>query len=55
MSGYTEDRIVDQGGLGVRNTFIAKPLRRRDLLRSVRMTLDRATSQPPPGPVVSPP
>jgi two-component system cell cycle sensor histidine kinase/response regulator CckA len=48
MSGYAEDRILDQGGLDARETFVAKPIRSQELLRAVRGTLDRGTSRPPP-------
>jgi CheY-like chemotaxis protein len=49
MSGYAEDRILDQGGLDVREALIAKPIRSQELLRAVRAVLDRVASRPPPG------
>jgi CheY-like chemotaxis protein len=49
MSGYAEDRILDQGGLDVREALLTKPIRSQDLLRAVRAALDRAASRPPPG------
>ena len=44
MSGYTEDRVTDQGGLGPYDAFVQKPVGPEDLLRCVRTALDaRAT------------
>ena len=49
MSGYAEDRILDQGGLDVREALVTKPIRSQELLRAVRTVLDRLASRPPPG------
>ncbi len=40
MSGYTEDRLTDQGGLEPSDTFVQKPVGPEDLLRCVRIALD---------------
>jgi two-component system, cell cycle sensor histidine kinase and response regulator CckA len=44
MSGYTEDRVTSQGGLGPRDTFVQKPVGPDDLLRCVRAALDGPSS-----------
>jgi two-component system, cell cycle sensor histidine kinase and response regulator CckA len=48
MSGYAEERILDQGGLDAREAFVTKPIRPQELLRAVRTALDRLASKPPP-------
>ena len=48
MSGYAEDRILDQGGLDMREALVTKPIRSQELLRAVRTVLDRVASRPPP-------
>jgi CheY-like chemotaxis protein len=48
MSGYAEERILDQGGLDAREALVTKPIRPQDLLRAVRTALDRLASKPPP-------
>jgi two-component system, cell cycle sensor histidine kinase and response regulator CckA len=55
MSGYAEDRILDQGGLDAREALVMKPIRPRELLLAVRAALDRAASKPPPASDVPPP
>jgi two-component system cell cycle sensor histidine kinase/response regulator CckA len=45
MSGYTEDRVTSQGGLGPNDTFVQKPVGPEDLLRCVRSAIDG--SSPP--------
>jgi two-component system, cell cycle sensor histidine kinase and response regulator CckA len=44
MSGYTEDRLTDQGGLGPNDTFVQKPVGPENLLRCVRVALDGSKS-----------
>ncbi len=40
MSGYTEDRLTEQGGLGPHDAFVQKPVGPDELLRCVRTALD---------------
>jgi two-component system cell cycle sensor histidine kinase/response regulator CckA len=40
MSGYTEDRVIGQGGLGPNEAFVQKPIGPEDLLRHVRAAID---------------
>ncbi|MBZ5667182.1 MAG: PAS domain S-box protein [Acidobacteriia bacterium] len=49
LSGYTEDAIVTQGGLGSPNAFLQKPFTLQNLAKKVREVL-RARSAPPPAP-----
>ena len=46
MSGYTEDRLTDQGGLGPHDAFVQKPVGPDDLLKRVRTALDASKGSP---------
>jgi two-component system cell cycle sensor histidine kinase/response regulator CckA len=46
MSGYTEDRLTAQGGLGPHDAFVQKPVGPDDLLKRVRTALDASSGVP---------